>query len=120
MSSLPTKPCSCPAPGWCERHGIKKHAHWHHLCQTKEAYRRIWDEGHGPGQLAIARDREAGSGEAREGWGDKVTTALKAIGITEERYKAVKEKFGLPPNCNCAGRREWLNKVGRWWNGEEE
>ena len=24
-----------------------------------------------------------------------------------------KELFGLAPDCDCDGRKEWLNKVGR-------
>lgn len=121
MSSLPTKPepCSCPEPGWCERHGMKKHAHWHHLCQTRDGYRALWDAGTGPGQnlprVTVPREKKP----SKYGWGDGVTAALKKIGVTEERYKAVKELFGLPPTCGCPQRREWLNKVGRWWTGEE-
>jgi len=96
------------------------------LCQQRGAYWEAWENGTGLEQIKLklsdlatpqpSPDRAVDP----EGWGDRVTVALKKIGITEERYKAVKEKFGLPPNCNCAGRREWLNKVGRWWNGEEE
>ena len=36
---------------------------------------------------------------------------LTAIGITEERYKEIKELFGLPPECKCPEREEWLNNV---------
>jgi hypothetical protein len=94
------------------------------LCQKRGAHWEEWEKGNGPGQIRLGviapRSPDAEVVLASGGWGDKVTTALKKIGITEERYVAVKEKFGLPPNCNCAGRREWLNKVGRWWNGEEE
>jgi len=45
---------------------------------------------------------------------------LVAVGITEERYKEVKELFGLPPDCKCAEREEWINKVVEYaienWN----
>ena len=42
--------CTCPLAGYCDRHGIDKSEHWHHLCQTKPNYRAAWDEGYGPGQ----------------------------------------------------------------------
>lgn len=123
MSLSPTDSppaCSCPEPGWCERHGIHKHAHWHHLCQTRDGYRAAWDAGVGPGQnLPKARDESRATKALKDGWGDRITSALKKIGITEERYKDVKAKFGLPPTCGCPQRREWLNRIGRWWNGED-
>lgn len=42
--------CECPAAGFCSRHVMHKHAAWHRLCQTKENYRKAWDDGVGPGQ----------------------------------------------------------------------
>jgi hypothetical protein len=53
-----------------------------------------------------------------EGFGDKVEAALKALGITENRYQEVKRLFGLPPNCNCKKRKDWLNKVGSHFNNK--
>ena len=50
-----------------------------------------------------------------EGLGDKAEAILKAAGITPERYAEVKALFGLPPTCNCSKRKEWLNRVGEWW-----
>lgn len=50
--------------------------------------------------------------------GDVTEVALKSIGITEDRYKAAKELFGLQPTCNCQKRKDWLNKVSDWWAGE--
>lgn len=51
------------------------------------------------------------------GLGDWTERALKKLGVTKERYKAAKEKFGLMPMCHCKERKEWLNKVGRWVTG---
>jgi hypothetical protein len=51
--------------------------------------------------------------------GDAVESVLAGIGITPDRYAAAKEFFGLPPNCGCAARKEWLNKVSDWWNKEK-
>lgn len=42
--------CTCTNPGFCERHKVKKNAHWHHLCQTRADYFDLWEHGRGPGQ----------------------------------------------------------------------
>lgn len=42
--------CECPIAGWCDRHGISKSTAWHRLCQTRDSYRKAWDDGRGPGQ----------------------------------------------------------------------
>lgn len=113
--------CQCEHPGWCVRHQCEKHAHWHHLCQTNQAYFDAWEAGLGPGQPVITAPNKPPESRpvSHEGLGDSVAGILKSWGITEERYRAVKELFGLPPTCGCDKRREWLNKVGRWWTGEE-
>ena len=54
-------------------------------------------------------------GRSRPGLGDRTEAALKAIGVTEERYKEVKKLFGLPPDCNCQARKDFLNRVSEWW-----
>ena len=46
--------------------------------------------------------------------GDRLEQYLTAHGVTQGRYREVKEKFGLPPTCGCDKRKEWLNKVGAW------
>ena len=46
--------------------------------------------------------------------GDRLEQTLTRMGITKDRYKEVKQRFGFPPTCNCDKRKEWLNKVGRW------
>jgi len=46
--------CVCDTPGFCERHGVKKNAHWHHLCKTNDRYFRAWEHGHGPGQVKFS------------------------------------------------------------------
>jgi hypothetical protein len=43
------------------------------------------------------------------GLGDKVESALSAVGITKDR---VERWLGRP--CGCWERRERLNKLGRW------
>lgn len=46
------------------------------------------------------------------GLGDLAEAFFKSLGVTEERYRAVKVKLHLDPRCNCADRRRWLNEVG--------
>lgn len=64
-------------------------------------------------QAATAASQPVG-----DGLGDKVEAMLTAIGITKSRYKQVKKKFGLPPECQCDAVQEWLNRVSDWWRGE--
>lgn len=115
--------CQCTGAGWCERHQVHKSANMVRLCQKRGAYWEAWENGTGIGQIRLTEIAPPASYSERPevagGWGDAVTKALKKIGITEERYKEVKAMFGLPPTCGCPQRREWLNKVGRWWTGEE-
>lgn len=47
---------------------------------------------------------------AKKHLGDLLEEGLISMGITKERYIAVKDKFGLPPMCNCPERIAWLNK----------
>jgi hypothetical protein len=49
----------------------------------------------------------------QRGLGDLAEQFFKSLGITEERYKAVKVAMHLDPKCNCADRRRWLNDVGK-------
>jgi hypothetical protein len=43
--------------------------------------------------------------------GDALEEFLTGYGITKEWYSEFKEKYGLPPNCDCDARQEWLNKT---------
>jgi hypothetical protein len=49
-----------------------------------------------------------------DGLGDALEQTLARMGITKDRYKEVKQKFGFPPTCNCEKRKQWLNKVGAY------
>ena len=44
--------------------------------------------------------------------GDVAEAFFMSLGITEDRYKAVKVALHLDPKCNCADRKRWLNEVG--------
>lgn len=98
---------------WCRYHECRKTPHWHSLCRNKAEYRTAWNEGRGVGQESSMQTPSP----EQSGLGDKIASWLSAVGVTEENYVAIKEMFGLPPTCNCAGRKEWLNRVGRWIGG---
>jgi len=46
------------------------------------------------------------------GLGDVVESVLTTVGITEERFK---QWFNLK-ECNCNGRKKWLNNLLSWKN----
>ncbi len=53
---------------------------------------------------------------ATPGLGDRIESTLIAFGITKESYIAFKQKCGLPPTCNCDGRKEGINNAEEWMN----
>lgn len=56
--------------------------------------------------------RETSPSPANRGLGDLAEDFFQSLGITQERYRAVKVKLHLDPKCNCADRKRWLNEVG--------
>ena len=52
------------------------------------------------------------------GLGDLAEHLLASLGVTKEKYLAVKQACGLPPTCNCDARKEWLNRVSDWLRGQ--
>jgi hypothetical protein len=61
---------------------------------------------------SLSDDASVADAEKR-GLGDLAEQFFHSLGITEERYKAVKVAMYLDPKCNCADRRRWLNEVGK-------
>jgi hypothetical protein len=57
-------------------------------------------------------DRLEPGAPAKVGLGDLAEAFFKSMGVTEDRYKAVKVQLHLDPHCNCADRKRWLNEVG--------
>lgn len=47
------------------------------------------------------------------GLGDRVAAILHRVGITPERYAAMKAAVGLKRKCDCDKRQEALNSLGR-------
>jgi hypothetical protein len=62
----------------------------------------------GIGPVTITKTRKA---TTLKGLGDYTERLLQSIGITEERYKDIKQRFGLASSCNCEARKLWLNNV---------
>ena len=50
----------------------------------------------------------------RSGLGDYTEELLGKIGVTPDRYTAVKSIFGLAPKCGCRRRKVYLNQVSEW------
>lgn len=71
------------------------------------------------GETQVESERRARPIRERPGLGDYTERLLASIGVTKDRYVALKEKFGLAPTCGCADRKAWLNKVSDWWRGEQ-
>ena len=65
-----------------------------------------------PRRIPTTRTGTAAAVPTGPGRGDRVETALTAIGVTKERWSSFKSAFGLGPTCNCEARKDWLNQVG--------
>lgn len=50
-------------------------------------------------------------GKAKPKLGDRIETILKTVGITQDRYKELKELAGWKPNCACPQRVYFLNRI---------
>lgn len=65
-----------------------------------------------------AKNRSTAESEAsaqrstRIGIGDLTAEFFATLGITEDRYIAVKNALHLSTTCGCAARKQWLNAVG--------
>jgi hypothetical protein len=55
---------------------------------------------------------ESAVAPAGRGFGDLAGEFFASLGITEDRYKAVKIALHLDPACGCADRKKWLNELG--------
>ena len=66
----------------------------------------MWDGTVNPG------DRFCMCVPGRAGLGDRVASALDAVGITKKRVQAVASAVGIK-DCGCAKRQERLNELGR-------
>jgi hypothetical protein len=78
----------------------------------------------GPKSEDAAAQLPPASPEDDAGLGDVVEALLTSIGITKDRYREVKKRFGLPPTCGCdvvqaaLNRIAWFKKVRKWWRDQ--
>jgi hypothetical protein len=95
--------CACTIlnGGWCERHQVKKTAHWVHLCREVPGYWELWEAGKGPGQ-------KWDPSMPSRGLGDTIAKLTHATGI-DKVVKAVTKN--RPGGCGCAGRQAALNRA---------
>lgn len=132
MSEIPANPhCECPVAGFCQRHQNTKTERQHRICQGVAVehpdcgykFWKAWETGRlgatAPAEPKLAEWEWCSSikiqrGRKEQGLGDYTENVLKSLGVTEERYSEIKEKFGLSPRCNCSGRKKWLNSVGKY------
>ncbi|MCC7424301.1 MAG: glycosyltransferase, partial [Planctomycetaceae bacterium] len=63
--STPLTECRCLGAGWCDRHQVRKTAHWVQLCRNRPSYFRMWEEGTGPGQTVSGHARLSPSAPER-------------------------------------------------------
>ena len=45
------------------------------------------------------------------GLGDRTAAILAKVGMTEEKYLAIKRRLGLKGKCNCPERQQALNRI---------
>lgn len=50
----------------------------------------------------------------RDCWGERFERFLSRRGITPAKYRRWKVRWGLADDCDCDGRKEKLNRFGRW------
>ena len=98
--------CECKPPKefpfYCERHKCWKNEHWHHLCQTNEKYRVLWDQQRGPGQPPAVQATMAALSQTG-GAGTELQRILHFIGLRET------------PGCPCARHIRTMNAKGVEW-----
>ena len=95
--------CECTGPGWCDRHQVRKTAHWVKLCQTRRDYWEAWEEGRGPGQL---KPRGVASLAAPAGPGTELSRMLGKC--MQYPHAAKMDRWG-PDGCT-----EQLAQCVRW------
>lgn len=64
------------------------------------------------GDIVTVDETHAAYPRARPGLGDRVASALDAVGITKARVQAVASMVGVK-DCGCKQRQQALNAIGR-------
>lgn len=82
--------CECPLAGFCNRHGIKKSAHLHKLCQTSEKYFNMWENCQGPGQHFVNCDKKESAPPVVEQQPEPVQTQQTLPPLKEQATNFIK------------------------------
>jgi len=118
--------CECELAGYCNRHQTNKNEDQLAVCKGTATFKddcgfRFWKAWE-TGRLGATAQESPQLEEwdwcepalMTRGLGDYAERIMKSVGITEDRYAEIKEKFGLPATCNCKARKKWLNAVGQY------
>ena len=100
--------CHCEPSGYpfyCERHKVKKTAHWVRLCQTRPDYFQAWEEGRGPGQTHAPLPKAESPRRGGPG------TELKYI---IARCQKLLPWWDMQPRkgCGCNDTARWMDQLG--------
>lgn len=148
--NLVITPCQCQMDSksrgiFCDRHKCMKSKSLHTLCQTRQDYFEMWEEGVGPMQNVHEKEMKKRGYEKLElkegeevivekkeeekffmndpripaksrGLGDTIAKVTKATGIK----KAVDTVFGaINKDCGCTERQAKLNRMFPYDKGKE-
>jgi hypothetical protein len=97
--------CTCLTPGFCERHGVKKSAHWHCLCQQGGVYFQAWEEGRGPGQIVpvATKPEKAGPG----------SFLRRMLGCSWKKWPHFATMDALGAECDVEKFSDMLSETGK-------
>lgn len=90
--------CPIVSGGFCDRHLVKKTAHWVRLCRTRANYWTAWEEHHGPGQADTPPRRAQVSAAPRL---EQVARYLRCA----HRGDVLQEVSARAVGCGCGSSR---------------
>ena len=95
---------------WCESHQCWKTHHWRDLCKNKPAYRRAWEEGHGPGQQLPPAERVGGLQRKLSGPG---AFLRKMLGCAYKKWPHFSAMDKEGQECDVDKYAELLSEYGK-------
>ena len=93
---MSAKPCD-GCDRWCVRHALYKSEKEVEVCQRDEKVRAYLD--------STAEER------ASVLIGNKLAAIFRSVGLTKERWAMVKNHMGLPAECDCEARQNYMNQL---------
>jgi hypothetical protein len=104
-----TTPCTCPHPGYCDRHQCQKSRHFWRMCRTRADWFQRWEAGEGPGQNP--------ADPPSAGCAPSITVLMVTYNRLDYTRRAlpallasqgVSAEFVVWDNASTDGTREWL------------